>query len=178
MRSSRSFLVAALIGLAALVPILFGRRESGARMGAVAAAVAVAAALVVTYLALGGASYAPAKTADPCAPREWRDPRGLQEVFGTDRSVRLDGAACELGVSREDVVLAFAGRESLERLAREPKSERRSWKSSRARASFARSTTPSARVRSTGMADDLLRGLARRLPLAELLDLLELLPAE
>jgi hypothetical protein len=49
-------------------------------MRAVAAAAAVSLALVAAYLALGGASYAPAKVADPCASRDWRDPGGLSEV--------------------------------------------------------------------------------------------------
>ena len=88
-------------------------------MRAVAAAAAVSLALVAAYLALGGASYAPAKVADPCASRDWRDPGGLSEVAEQIVLSALDGAACELGASREDVVLAFDSRDELERFARQ-----------------------------------------------------------
>jgi hypothetical protein len=87
-------------------------------MRAVAAAAAVSLALVAAYLALGGASYAPAKVADPCASRDWRDPGGLSEVAEQIVLSALDGAACELGVTREDVVLAFENRDELDRFAR------------------------------------------------------------
>ncbi len=88
-------------------------------MRAVAAAAAVSLALVAAYLALGGASYAPAKVADPCASRDWRDPSGLSEVAEQIVLSAVDGAACELGASREDVVLAFDSRDELERFAQE-----------------------------------------------------------
>lgn len=88
-------------------------------MRAVAAAAAVSVALVAAYLALGGASYAPAKVADPCASRDWRDPSGLSEVAEQIVLSALDGAACELEIPREEVVLAFESREELERFARQ-----------------------------------------------------------
>jgi hypothetical protein len=88
-------------------------------MRAIALATLTAVALVLAYLALGGASYAPAKTADPCASRDWREPRGLQAVAEQIVLSGLDGAACELDVSREDVVLAFGSRASLNRFERE-----------------------------------------------------------
>ena len=88
-------------------------------MRAIAWSVAAALALVVAYLALGGASYAPATVADPCATREWRNPRGLQAVGEQIVLSGLDGAACELGVSREKMVLALANSDSRERFARE-----------------------------------------------------------
>jgi hypothetical protein len=88
-------------------------------MRAIALATAAAAALVITYLALGGASYAPAKVADPCAPRDWREPEGVQEVGQLIVLSGLDGAACELGVSREDLVLAVRNEEALEEFADE-----------------------------------------------------------
>ena len=88
-------------------------------MRAVAAAAALSLALVAAYLVLGGASYAPAKAADPCATRDWRNPSGLSEVAEQIVLSALDGAACELGTSREEVVLAFDSRDELERFARE-----------------------------------------------------------
>ena len=88
-------------------------------MRAIAVAAGAAVALVGVYLALGGASYAPAAVADPCAARELRDPEGFEQVAEQIVLSALDGAACELGVSREEVVLAFSSRASLERFARE-----------------------------------------------------------
>ncbi len=88
-------------------------------MRAIVAATLVSVALVAAYLALGGASYAPAQVADPCAPRDWREPQGFQEVAEQIVLSGLDGVACELGVSREEVVLAFASGESLDQFARE-----------------------------------------------------------
>lgn len=88
-------------------------------MRALAWSVGAAALLVGVYLALGGASYAPAKVADPCAPRDWTEPGGLEEVGEQMFLAALDGAACDLGVSREEIVLAFEDRDTLERFARE-----------------------------------------------------------
>ena len=82
-------------------------------------ALASVAAVLVPYLALGGASYEPTPVADPCVQREWRDPGGLQEVLEQVALTALDGAACELGVAREDVVLAVRNEESLDEFARE-----------------------------------------------------------
>jgi hypothetical protein len=78
-------------------------------------ATAAAAGLVVVYLALGGASYAPAKVADPCAPRDWTVPDNLEAVGNQIVLSALDGAACQLGVSREEIVLAFESEATLER---------------------------------------------------------------
>ena len=82
-------------------------------------ALASVAAVLVPYLALGGASFEPTPVADPCVQREWRDPGGLQEVLEQVALTALDGAACELGVAREDVVLAVRDEESLDEFARE-----------------------------------------------------------
>ena len=75
------------------------------------------AAIVVPYLALGGASFEPTPVADPCVTREWRDPAGLQEVLEQVALSALDGAACELGVTREDLVLAVRDEEALDAFA-------------------------------------------------------------
>ena len=82
-------------------------------------AVAAVAAVVVPYLALGGASFEPAPVADPCRKREWRDPGDLGAVLEQVVLSALDGAACELGVSREELVLAVRDEESLEAFAEE-----------------------------------------------------------
>jgi len=81
----------------------------------VGAAIVAAVALPGIYLAAGGSSYAPAKTADPCETRPWRDPEGLDEIAEQFSLSALDGAACELGVSRETLARALATPESRER---------------------------------------------------------------
>jgi hypothetical protein len=83
--------------------------------------VAASLALVVTYLALGGSSYAPAQTRDPCEPRPWPQTSGLQETAQQFTLSALDGTACELHVSRETLVLALASSSGRERFAADPR---------------------------------------------------------
>jgi hypothetical protein len=84
----------------------------------VVAAIAASLALAGIYLAAGGSSYAPAKTQDPCEERPWRDPEGLQQIAEQFSLSALDGAACELGVSRETLARALATPQSRERFTR------------------------------------------------------------
>jgi hypothetical protein len=88
--------------------------ETRSRALVIGAALA-AVALVGIYLAAGGSSYAPAKTQDPCMDRPWRDPEGLDQIAEQFSLSALDGAACELGVTRETLARALATPESRER---------------------------------------------------------------
>ena len=81
----------------------------------VGGAIVAAVALVGIYLAAGGSSYAPAKTQDPCKHRPWRNPEGLQQIAEQFSLSALDGAACQLGVSREALAQALATPEARER---------------------------------------------------------------
>jgi len=81
----------------------------------VVAAVVAAIVLPAIYLAAGGSSYAPAKAQDPCKSRPWRDPEGIDQIAEQFSLSALDGAACELGVSRETLAQALATQESRER---------------------------------------------------------------
>jgi hypothetical protein len=83
-----------------------GANSRGALL--IGVAIALSLALVGAYLAAGGASYTPAKVQDPCEDRPWRDPEGLQEIAEQFSLSALDGAACELGVSRETLARALA----------------------------------------------------------------------
>jgi hypothetical protein len=87
----------------------------------VLASIAASAALVVTFLALGGSSYTPAKVRDPCEPRHWRQGGGLQGTAEQFTLSALDGTACELHVSRETLILALATPEGRERFAADPR---------------------------------------------------------
>jgi len=145
-------------------------------MRAILVSTVAAVALVVAYLALGGASYAPAAVADPCAPREVRDQDGFGEVTEQIVLSAVDGAACELGVSREAVVLAFASDDALERFGREHGvSEEELGKLVRAGLVRAADDAERAGQLEPRLAN-LLRGLARSVDPGRLLDLLELLP--
>jgi MFS family permease len=123
---SRSFVAAALLALvaavAAAVAILVARLTSpqptvpassnGTRFPAPSLAIALPAAatvatlLVAAYAGLGGATYAPTATANPCAER------ARPAVDRTQRATlaTLDGAACELGTSRERLVRSLLDR--------------------------------------------------------------------
>jgi len=84
----------------------------------IAGSVVAAAALVLAYLAAGGSSYAPAQVQDPCQERPWGEPEGLEQLAQRFSLSALDGAACELGVSRETLARALATPESRERFSR------------------------------------------------------------
>jgi hypothetical protein len=145
-------------------------------MRALAWATAASAALVILYLALGGASYAPAKVADPCAARDWRDPQGFEEVAEQIVLSALDGAACELHVSREEMVLALANQDSRERFARDHgiSNERLE---QLVRLGLLRAIDDAEEADAIGSTvAGLLRSIVIRIPVDELLDLLEQLP--
>ena len=72
-----------------------------------------------TYLVLGGAGYEPTPVEDPCQDREWRSPEGVEESAEQFALSALDGAACELQVTRETLAVALAGDESREEFANE-----------------------------------------------------------
>ncbi len=145
-------------------------------MRAIAVAAGAAVALVGVYLGLGGASYAPAAVADPCAARELRDPEGFEQVAEQIVLSALDGAACELGVSREEVVLAFSSRASLERFAQEHGDSTEELESLlRAGLSRALDDAERAELLDPSLVE-LLRGVVARVPIEQLLDLLDRLP--
>ena len=145
-------------------------------MRAIAVATGVSLALIVAYLALGGASYAPARVADPCASRDWREPEGVQEVAQQIVLSALDGAACELHASREDVVLAFASRDSLERFARAHGISNARLEEI-IRSGLVRAIDEAERADAlNSTVAGVLRQLAESVPIDELLDLLDRLP--
>lgn len=79
-------------------------------MRVVVIACVLAALLTGTYVALGGATYKPLEAADPCKPREQPvDERGVLERIVISA---LDGAACELRVTREELALAVVDPEA------------------------------------------------------------------
>ena len=85
----------------------------------IATALVASAALIAVYLAAGGSSYEPSASADPCAPREWRSPQGIEESAQQFALSALDGAACELGVTREELAVALPTEEGRNEFADE-----------------------------------------------------------
>jgi len=86
----------------------------------VGAAVA-ALTLVVVSLALGGASYAPAGSRDPCQPYQWQSTSSLDQVAQRITLSALDGAACDLHVSRETLVISLASAGGRRAFASDPR---------------------------------------------------------
>ena len=93
-------------------------RGGGAGKLLILASAAASLTLVLAYLAAGGSSYSPVTVKDPCEPREWRDPGSLEEIAEQFSLSALDGAACELGVTRETLARALATPQSRERFTR------------------------------------------------------------
>ena len=141
-------------------------------MRAIAYSTAAMLVLVGLYLALGGASYAPAKVADPCAPRDWRNPHGFQEVSEQIVLSAVDGAACQLHVSREDMVLALANQDSRRQFAREHHISNAELENL-VRTGLKRSIDDAQNAGALNPAiAGVLRGVVGNLPIDELLDLL------
>jgi hypothetical protein len=83
------------------------------------ASIAAGLILVGIYIAAGGLDYKPAGAADPCDAREWTDPGNLEESAQQFALSAIDGAACDLGVSREELTRALADDESRQAFAEE-----------------------------------------------------------
>lgn len=75
-------------------------------IGVLVAAIVASLLLVGAYVAAGG-PVGPDKAADPCDPRPWTDPQNLEEAAQQFALSAADGAACELGVSREELTRAI-----------------------------------------------------------------------
>jgi hypothetical protein len=82
-------------------------------------AAVVSAALVGGYALAGGTSYKPAASPDPCAPRHWPTVSGATQIAEQVALSALGGAACQLGVSREELTLAFASQSRLDAFSKQ-----------------------------------------------------------
>lgn len=92
-------------------------RGEGRLNGTVLVVGSIVASLVLVgaYLAAGGSSYEPEKVQNPCQPREWSNPQTLGQIANQFTISALDGAACQLGVTRETLALALTTPERRER---------------------------------------------------------------
>lgn len=94
-----------------------GERKLGGT-ALIVAAIAASLLLVGAYLAAGGSSYEPKQVQDPCQPRPWSNPETLGQIANQFTISALDGAACQLGVSRETLAQALATPEARERFTK------------------------------------------------------------
>jgi hypothetical protein len=85
----------------------------------VVGALVLSLALIGVYVAAGGASYTPEKSRNPCEPRPWHENSGGLEGLAEEFTLSaLDGAACQLGVTREQLARALATTENRERFSK------------------------------------------------------------
>jgi hypothetical protein len=136
-------------------------------------AVAVSAVLVVTYAALGGGRSAATPIGDPCAERTSRPAHGTQEAIEQIVLATADGAACKLGVTREELLLALGSGKDLDRFAARHHVTRE--KSEQAIRQGLVRALDDAEQRGAigGTTARLLRGIAERLPIDMMLSVLE-----
>jgi hypothetical protein len=86
----------------------------------IAVAIVLSGGLLAIQLVAGGADFVPQATADPCRDREDRPIEAdFESIAEAVVLTGLDEAACELGVSRERLLLAVPSREDRAELARE-----------------------------------------------------------
>jgi len=67
----------------------------------------VAVALIVLELALGATSYGRPQLADPCTTKAVATGGGINATVQRFARATLDGAACQLHTTREELVLSF-----------------------------------------------------------------------
>ena len=78
-------------------------------------AVVLVAAVLGVQVAAGGGHYVPLRPANPCTPRPVSPiPAQLEPLAEQIVLLGLDSAACQLGISRERLVLALAETRSLD----------------------------------------------------------------
>ncbi len=82
--------------------------------GMLVASILASLALIVSYIFAGGLDFKPTPVADPCDSRVWSDPVGLEDTAQQLAFSTLDGAACDLGVSRETLTRALASDQATE----------------------------------------------------------------
>jgi len=84
------------------------------RLTPLLASIALVAAVVIPYVALGGGSFEPTPVADPCQARERTEAEGLGETIERIALQSVEHVACDLGVSREELVLALRSEDAFD----------------------------------------------------------------
>jgi len=89
------------------------------RLAPLLVSIALVVVVVIPYVALGGGSFEPTPVADPCQPRALPEAEGLGETIERIALTSVDGVACKLGVSREELVLALRSEDAFDGFVRE-----------------------------------------------------------
>ena len=89
------------------------------RLAPLLVSIALVAVVVIPYVALGGGAFEPTPVADPCQPRDRADAEGLGATIERIALQAVDHVACELGVSREELVLALRSEDAFDRFTNE-----------------------------------------------------------
>jgi hypothetical protein len=140
-------------------------------------AVAASIGLIGIYLAFGGASYDPATVADPCVARD-QSILDEREAFELIALSSLDGAACELQVSREELTLALADEQATAAFAAEHRIDDDDVNDA-VRAGLVRAVDDAAATgRIDGVEETLLREVAERAPVGAAIEALQALPGD
>jgi hypothetical protein len=81
---------------------------------ATAAAVLVCASVIAAYLALGGGDFEPTPAPEPCGRQAQSVDEGLTGAVERVGLNALSTTACDLGISRERLLLSLAGEAELD----------------------------------------------------------------
>jgi hypothetical protein len=133
--------------------------------------------LIAAYLAFGGATYEPDRVADPCETRE-AEVLAQRDTFEAIALSALDGAACELQVSREELTLALADEESTAEFAAARGIDEGELEEA-VRAGLVRAVDDQAATGAIdGIEETLLRQLAEQAPVDAAIEALQSLPGD
>jgi hypothetical protein len=137
----------------------------------------VSLGIVLAYLIGGGASYQPLPVADPCQPRS-EEILAERGVFEGILLSGLDGAACELGVSREELATALGDETTLDEFAAANGIDRARIEDA-VRAGLIRAIDDAEmQGRLPTAVASIARGLAENAPVGVVIDLFEALPGD
>jgi hypothetical protein len=84
------------------------------RLAPLLVSLALVAVVVIPYVALGGGSFEPTPVANPCQARDRTEAEGLGETIERIALQAVDHVACDLGVSREELVLALRSEDAFD----------------------------------------------------------------
>ncbi len=140
-------------------------------------ALAASIGLIGVYLAFGGATYDPTGVADPCEQRESATDSS-RPLFEAIALSSLDGAACELGVDREELALVLADEEATQQFAERNEISDDDINDA-VRAGLVRAVDDAAAAgRIDGIDEEILRYLAEHAPVGTLITALQALPGD
>jgi hypothetical protein len=145
--------------------------------GPIYVALGLSLGVIAAYLIGGGASYKPLSAADPC---ESRPPQVLAERGVLEGVVLsgLDGAACELQVTREELTAALTDGQALEDFAAEHRLDEAEVDAA-VRAGLIRAVDDAeAEGLLAGPVASLARGVAENAPVAATIDAFRAIPGE